>query len=824
MLWIKPGDTVTSCLWILLFVAAGGWLAYHRAVLGVWTISFLLLLLFHIHYININTGWFSSTLEILAFLAIAAVLNIPALRQILFTRFIFTAYRKFIPPMSRTEREALQAGTVGWEAELFQGMPDWQKLLAIPVASLTAEEQAFFDGPVNEACRLAHDWEITHLRADLPPELWQFLKTERFFGLSIPKKYGGREFSASAHLAILTKLYGHSVTLATTVNVPNSLGPAELILHYGTDEQKNYYLPRLARGEEIPCFALTSPEAGSDASAIPDTGIVCRGQWEEKEITGIRLNWDKRYITLAPVATLLGLAFKLYDPDHLLGNQEDYGITCALIPTHIPGIHIGRRHFPLNAVFQNGPTQGNNVFIPVDWIIGGVKMAGHGWRMLMECLATGRAISLPASAVGGSKTALHATGAYTRIRKQFNLPIGKFEGVQEALTRMTAYTYLIDSAVKFTAATIDQGKRPTVASAMMKYHATERARQIANDAMDIHGGKSICLGPRNYLARFYQTIPISITVEGANILTRGLIIFGQGAMRCHPYLLTEMQAAEDSNTQRGLKTFDKAFCHHLGYIISNLSRALFLSLTSARLVSIPYSSGKIRRYYQHFTRFSAVFALLADCAILTLGADLKRKEKLSARLGDILSLLYMGSTVLKRYQTQTPEEQENDYSIIQWICQDLLLTIQQQLNNFLHNFPNRLIAGILRVLAFPLGKNFTAPSDRLGQQIAELLQNSFTTRQRWTDGIYLANDPGNLLNLLNQTAEQLIILEPLEKRLYNAVHAGKITGRTFPEQIAGALSVQLFTHEEAERLLAADAARKKVIAVDDFAPHELERH
>lgn len=807
---------MTTTIWTLLFLAAAWVLAYHRASLSVWTISLAVLIALHDRFAHVSV--YILTLETLIFIGLALILNITPVRQRLLSLSFLVIYRKLMPHMSRTEREALQAGTVGWEAELFQGMPDWQKFLAIPVCALTAEEQAFLDGPVNEVCRMTHDFDVTHNRGDLSPEVWQYLKAQGFWSLGIPKQYGGKAFSATAHLAILIKLYGHSVTLGTTVNVPNSLGPAELLLNYGTEQQKNYYLPRLAKGEEIPCFALTGPEAGSDAGSIPDTGIVCRGQFEGKDIIGIRLNWNKRYITLAPVATILGLAFKLYDPEHLLGTQEDLGITCALIPTHTPGIKIGRRHFPLNAVFQNGPTQGHDVFIPIDWIIGGAKMAGRGWQMLMECLGAGRAISLPASAVGGAKVAAYATGAYARIRKQFNLPIGKFEGVQEALARVAAYTYLIDAAVKFTVGRIDRGEQPAVASAMMKCHATERSRHVANDAMDVHGGKGICLGPHNYLARYYQSIPIGITVEGANILTRSLIIFGQGAIRCHPYILAEMTAAQDSDKKQGLKAFDKALFGHIGYTISNFARVLFLNLTAGRLVAAP-GDKQTKYYYQQFTRFSAVFALVADAAMLSMGGELKRKERLSARLGDVLSMLYLGSTVLKRYVDD--EQPTTDLPIVHWLCQDLLFAIQQQLDGLLRNFPNRIVAGVLRILVFPYGKNFTPPSDHIGQQLAELLQSPSGTRTRITQGIYTAVDPANMMYLLEEALEQAVAVEPLEKRLHEALHAGKIKGMNFTDHVNAAVAAEILTSAEAQQLFNADAARKAVINVDDFAPDEI---
>jgi len=749
---------VLTLIWTLIFIASIWILAFQRASLSVWTISFLLLLLIHSEFST--DGPVIIFIEAAVVLILAIVLNIWPLRRLLFSSKVLTIYRRLMPRMSSTEREALEAGSVGWEGDLFSGMPDWQKLLRLSAAKLSEEEQAFLDGPVEELCRMTDDWDITHNRADLTPKTWQFIKDQGFFGLIIPKHYGGKEFSACAHAAILTKLYAHSLTLASTVSVPNSLGPAELLLKYGTEQQKNYYLPRLASGEEVPCFALTNPEAGSDAGSIPDTGIVCKGQFEGKEVIGIRINCNKRYITLAPIATIIGMAFKLYDPDHLLGDKENIGITCALIPRNTAGIEIGRRHFPLNIVFQNGPIHGKDVFIPVDWIIGGKKMAGHGWRMLMECLAVGRAVSLPSSAVGGSKMAAWATGAYARIRRQFNLPIGRFEGIEEALARIGGHTYMIDATAKFVLAAIDRGEKPAVPSAILKYHATELGRQVTIDAMDIHGGRGICLGPRNYLGRGYQGTPIAITVEGANILTRSLIIFGQGAIRCHPYVYSELNAAQDKDEKRALKKFDKALFGHMGFFISNLVRSFTLGLTAGRLVSAPHNS--CRRYYQQFSRFSAVFALLADAAMLTLGGDLKRKERLSARLGDILSALYMGCAVLKWYAEQGSPEA--DRPLVVWSCCSILFSIEKSIDELLRNFPNRLLARVLRFLVFPFGEHILYPSDRLDHKVASLLLSPTDTRTRLTQGAYLATDANNPLAILAQALEQVIAAEPLEKK------------------------------------------------------------
>jgi len=561
-------------------------------------------------------------LVVIALLAVV-LLGVRPVRRALLSAPIFNLYRKVLPQMSDTERDALEAGTVWWEGELFRGRPDWKRMLAYPRPRLTEEEQHFLDHQAEEACRMVNDWNITQERFDLPPEVWDYLKRSGFLGMIIPKEYGGLAFSAYAHSEIVTKLSTRSSALAVSVMVPNSLGPAELLLHYGTEEQKNHYLPRLARGEEVPAFALTSPWAGSDAAAIPDSGIVCKGEWQGREVIGMRVSWDKRYITLAPVCTLLGLAFRLYDPDGLLGGRKDIGITCALVPHDHPGVDTGRRHFPLNAMFMNGPTRGQDVFMPLDFIIGGPAMAGQGWRMLMECLAAGRSISLPSSNTGMSKLTARAVGGYARVRSQFRTPVGKFEGVEEALARIGGHTYMMDAARSMTAGAVDLGEKPSVVSAIVKYHVTERARQVVNDGMDVIGGKGICLGPSNFLGRAYQQIPIGITVEGANILTRSLIIFGQGAIRCHPYVLAEMRAAQSPDRRQGLDDFDRAFWGHVGFVARNKLRALGTALTGGRFVGIDADvAPEMKRYYQLLSRYSAAFALLADTSMLVLGGSL----------------------------------------------------------------------------------------------------------------------------------------------------------------------------------------------------------
>jgi len=791
-------------------------LAYHRASLLIFSMTFALLLTFLTLAYEVNV----TTLIIdILFLLIFVPLNIAPIRRRFLSQRLLNFYRAVMPTMSRTEREAISAGTVTWEGDLFRGNPNWHKLLALPAANLSAEEQAFLDGPVDTLCKMTNDWDITHNHADLTPEIWRYLKEQGFFALIIPKEYGGKGFSAYAHSQILIKASGRSITLSSTIAVPNSLGPAELLLHYGTNEQKKYYLPRLAKGEEIPCFALTSPEAGSDASSMTDHGIICWGEYQGQKTLGIRLNFDKRYITLAPVATVIGLAFKLYDPDHLLGNKVDIGITCALIPRDTPGIEIGRRHFPLNTPFQNGPIKGKDVFIPIDWIIGGSEKAGKGWVMLMECLATGRSISLPASAVGGAKVLCYAAGAYARIRKQFNLSIGRFEGIEEPLARIAAYTYIADAARTFATATVDAGEKPSVASAIVKYHVTEMGRKMACDGMDIVGGKGICLGPKNFIGRGYQAAPIGITVEGANILTRNMIIFGQGAMRCHPYVLAELEAARINDSKMALVQFDKAVMGHMGFGISNVIRSFVLGLTSALLVSAP--RGKMKRYYQQATRFSSSFALITDVCMLSLGGSLKRKESISARLGDILSYLYLLSSVLKHYYDQG--ENTEDLPLVKFASLHCLFEIQERFDEIIKNFPNRWLAAVLKVLIFPIGERFSKPRDKINHKISQLLMAPTETRQRLVKGAFLTNVKENGLADIQDALIKTIAAEPIEKTIRAAKKNGDLMGYTFVEQVQSALDKNIISIEQFDICMQADEARKKVIAVDDFDPDELAR-
>jgi acyl-CoA dehydrogenase len=745
--------------------------------------------------------------------AVSIAFNIPLVRRPFISAPLLQWFKKVLPQVSQTEQEALDAGTVWWDGDLFSGRPEWRKLLAVLRPQLTAEEQAFLDDQVEQLCAMLDEWRISHELYDLPPVVWQFIKDQGFLGMIIPRQYGGKGFSALAHSAVITKLASRSSTGTVTVMVPNSLGPAELLLHYGTDAQKNYYLPRLAKGLEIPCFALTGPEAGSDAGSIPDCGIVCRGEFQGREVLGMRVTWEKRYITLGPVATLLGLAFKLYDPEHLLGPEEDIGITLALIPTDTPGVNIGRRHFPLNAVFQNGPNSGTDVFIPMDYVIGGRERVGHGWRMLMNCLAAGRSISLPASSTGMAKLASRATGAYSRVRVQFKTPIGKFEGVEEVLARIGGNTYLMDAARVMTAGALDLGEKPSVISAIVKYHLTERGRQVINDAMDVHGGKGICMGPNNYLARTYQQIPIGITVEGANILTRSLIIFGQGAIRGHPYVLKEIAATQETDPDKALRDFDSALFGHIAFTLGNAASALFHGLSGAHFASAP-PVPDTARYYQHLTRLSAAFALLADVAMLVVGGSLKRKEKLSARLGDVLSQLYLASCVLKRYEDEGG--QQADLPLLHWSLQDALWRAQSALEGIFENFPGLPLVWLLRRIVFPLGRSYNPPGDDLGHEVARLMLAPSATRDRLTAGMYVPADEADPVGRLDIALKAVIAAEAVEAKIRAGVKGGRIKGN-MPEELAAQAAQQGIITAEDETLMArAKQLRRAVIMVDDF--------
>ena len=804
-------------LWILVLVVGIAYLAHRRTAplpaLGVVAV-YLLAMGAWSH----APGWLLLIFWVLL-AVVAAPLLLPDLRRQYFTKPLFSWFQKVLPPMSETERDAIDAGTVWWDGELFSGRPDWDKLLAYPKAQLTEEEQAFIDGPTEELCAMVSDWEIGQAM-DLPPQAWEHIKTHGFFALIIPKEYGGKGFSAYAHSQVAMKLATRSGDLASTVMVPNSLGPAELLLHYGTEEQRNHYLPRLARGDDIPCFALTGPLAGSDAGAMPDTGVICKGEWEGKETLGLRLNWEKRYITLGPVATLLGLAFKAHDPDHLLGEEEDLGISLALIPTDTPGVEIGRRHLPLGAAFMNGPNSGKDVFIPLEYLIGGQEMLGKGWMMLMNCLSVGRSISLPAVGTGAAKFTSLVTGQYAQVREQFNVPLSAFEGIQEALARIGGNAWLMDSARMLTANAVDLGEKPSVLSAILKYHLTERGRECISHAMDVHGGKGIIMGPNNYLGRNWQGAPIFITVEGANILSRNLMIFGQGAIRCHPLVLKEMALAGREDHDQALKEFDGLLMQHIGFAVSNAASTLVLNLGFGHFEKAP-GNRLSQGYFRALNRQAAAFALLADLSMMLLGGELKRRERLSARLGDVLSHMYLASAALKRYHDlDSPDHLE---PLFAWAMEESLGESERALDELLSNFPNKVLGCLLRVIVFPFGRRHTGPSDALDAEVAAVIGRAKgdPTLEELLAGCYRPQSAEDPVGALQHAYDLLGASHPLQKKLHSALKSGQVKPAAGEHAIDAALQAGVLQPAEAQTLRDAEAARRKVIDVDDFSKEEL---
>lgn len=727
----------------------------------------------------------------------------------------FKMFKKVLPPLSSTEKEAMEAGSVWWDAELFSGKPNFKTLHQYPTPKLTAEEQSFMDNELVTLLDMLDDQKIVKEDRDLSPEVWEFLRKERFFSLIISKEYGGREFSSHANSTIVSSIATRSISAAVSVMVPNSLGPGELLSHYGTQEQKDYWLPRLADGTDIPCFALTGPEAGSDAGGIPDQGVVCYGKHNGEEVLGIRLSWNKRYITLAPVATVLGLAFKLQDPDGLLGDKKDVGITCALIPADHEGVEIGERHDPLGSAFMNGPTRGEDVFIPMDWLIGGADYAGKGWRMLVECLSAGRGISLPALGAAIGHLTTRTTGAYAYVRKQFGMSIGKFEGVAEAMGRIGGLTYLLEATRTLTTTSLDMKEKPGIVTAIAKYHMTEIARTLLNDSFDIHAGRAIQDGPMNYLAKHYVGIPVAITVEGANILTRNLMIFGQGATRCHPYVLKEMEAAANPDAEQGAKEFDDLLFKHIKHATGNTFGALGAALTGSRFIKADMS-GPTKKYYKDITRLSRDLAVSADFAMLTLGGDLKRKEMISARLGDGLSFLYMASAALKKYEDEG--RQQGDLDFVHYAVQHCLYNAAKSLNEAYTNFPVKYVGGVLKGLLFPLGNHFNKPSDELSMRIAEAMMTPGAQRDRLTHLCYVGKAEDDNIGLMEKAFLAMYEIKPLERKLIKGVKDGKVARKgLLNDRLQQALDADVLTQEEVDKIKAADKLRYKAIQVDHFS-------
>lgn len=801
-------------IWICAAFGVGFILTFHQARMAWWALGVAAWVL---------AGWGLEIVSPLTAGILAAVvapvlllLTFRPLRRAILSRPAMAGFRQIMPRMSATEQAAVEAGNVWWDAELFAGKPDWRRLLSTPAPSLTAEEQRFLDVETEHLCDLANDWETTSVWQDLSPEAWAYAKDKGFLGMIVPKSYGGLGFSAYAHSQVIQKLSTRCSAAAVSVMVPNSLGPAELLLHYGTEDQKNHYLPRLARGQEIPCFALTNPYAGSDAASITDTGVVCKGMWNGEETLGFRISWRKRYITLAPVATVLGLAFRAIDPDGLLGGEAEPGITCVLIPRDHPEVNIGRRHWPLNAVFQNGPTSGDDVFVPMEMVIGGREQVGAGWRMLMECLAAGRAISLPSSNVGMSKLAVGMVGAYVAIRRQFNQPIGAFEGVQEALARMAGHLYATDAVRRLAAAALDQGEKPSVVSAIAKYHVTERARTVINDGMDVIGGKGVCMGPGNFLARAYQQIPVAITVEGANIMTRTLIIYGQGAIRCHPYVLTLMRTAGAGE----LKPFDAALFGYVGFLFRNMARALTFGLTGGVFIGAPHGAApQLRRYYRATTRLSTLLALASDLSMATVGGALKRKGALTGRLGDILSQLFILTSVLKRFEDEgRPAE---DLPFVHWAAQDALARAGAAWRSLLANHPSRGAALLLKLIGAPFGLNTPEPDDRCAAAVAGLIQVHGSARDRLVAGSWTARVEVDPIAATIAAFDLYPQVEAVERRLKDAIRSGRITRAPqnltlLADWAAEAESKGLIDAQERELIGRFAAYADQAIQVDDF--------
>ncbi len=801
---------IAILLTLLVAAVAGLILAYKGHGYQAWVAAlFIILVGWAFSAGGVGALWW--TIAIITFVA-AAAFGVGAIRKAISAKLLMPLMRSALPKIGKTEKTALEAGTVWWDGDLFSGDPNWKKLLAYEEPQLTEEEQAFLDGPVTELCRMLDDWQIAQDH-DMPDEVWQYMKDNGFFAMIIPKAYGGKEFSALCNSRVVTMISSRSVVAAVTVMVPNSLGPAELLLHYGTEEQKNHHLPRLASGEDIPCFALTGPEAGSDAGSIQSEGIVCEREVDGEKILGVSLTFRKRYITLAPVATLIGLAFKLKDPDGLLGKTRNLGITCALVPSDTPGIQQGNRHDCLGVHFMNGTLAGDDVFVPLNAIIGEKDGAGEGWKMLMDCLAAGRAISLPALSVGCAQLAARVTGAYGTVREQFNTPIGRFEGIEEPLARIGGYAYLMSAARTLTCGALNAGEQPSVISAIMKAYMTEGMRKVMMDAMDIRAGSAIVRGRRNILARAYQSVPIGITVEGANILTRTMITYGQGAIRCHPFVQSEIQSIEDNDAN----AFDRAMFGHINHATKNFVRAFMLGLTNGALAR-EFVDSKVSGYFQQLTRFSAAFSSASEIAMLTLGGKLKRREKIAGRLADCLAWMYIASAVLKRYADS--ETKKEDLPFVQWACETALYEIQSALDGVCANLDSALAGRLLRLIILPRGRKVRPPKDKHGAHIARALLEDRAERERLTADIFIPDQDEPGLGMLEAGLDRAVESIKVETKLRDAVRAGKLERAPGPVLAKNGVIANIITPEEYEQIEEADHVRDIVITVDEYTPEE----
>ncbi len=800
---------------ILLTIAGATALSLHRAPILAWSALFLVASI----ALLISSGFGFTFFLFAALTSLTALFSIDNIRSKYLARPAFNAIAKIIPPVSETEKEALDSGTVGWDAELFSGAPDYDKLRAISPIRLSDDEQAFLEGETETLCKIIDDWQVRANDREVPDEIWQYVKDNGFLGMLISKKHGGLGFSAQAQSLILGKIASRSPDVSVIVMVPNSLGPGELIEKYGTEQQVEHYLPRLAKGLEVPCFGLTGPTSGSDAATMRDIGVITKGEFEGKETIGIKLNWEKRYITLGPKATLLGLAFRLFDPDHLLGEKEDIGITLALIPADHKGVNIGDRHLPNGCAFPNGPNSGKDVFIPLEWIIGGEERLGQGWKMLMSCLAAGRAISLPSSSTAAAKSMLRFTTAYGRIRNQFGMPINNMEGVEERLSRMVETSYVLEAARALTASMVSGGEKPAVISALLKYQSTEWARVAVNDAMDIHGGRGICDGPSNYLQSAYQSIPVGITVEGANILTRTLITFAQGSLRSHPYLYKEVEAVQNEDKEEGFEQFEPLLYGHLKYSLANVFGALFHNITFGAAAHAPHRSGNITKWYRGLSRASRNFALLSDLTVAILGGSLKMRQKISGRMADALSELYFLSAILKRYEDDG--QITDDLVFVDYTAQNALHRFYTSLDGVLENYPSPIVGWLLKRIIFPFGQHHKKAKDRLGKAIVKKVLNETESRERLTSHIFVSHDEDDATGILEVTLKEVIELAPVSKKLELAIKQGLVKRYHGIDWHQQAVKAKILSDNEAERLKRLEELTAKVIAVDQFKPEQV---
>jgi acyl-CoA dehydrogenase len=791
----------------LLYIVFSLVVLYRMMPALVWEIGSAIYLLIATFFIGLP--WLVGILLWAVIIGVIVMLRVKPVRLML-TNALFQRAVESIPKLSKTEEEALNAGDTWLEEDIFRGTPNWSRLASVSTV-LTEEEQAFLDHETEILCSMLDEWQITQAR-DLPDNVWAYLKENGFFGLVIEKKYGGKGFSARAHSDIVVKIASRSGVAAVTVMVPNSLGPGELLQHYGTDEQKNHFLPRLAKGIDIPCFALTEPDAGSDATSIKSEAVVMNKKMDGKTVLGLMLTLNKRWITLSPIATLIGLAVKLKDPDGLLNGVGMEGITCLLIPRDSENLQIGNRHLPADQPFMNGTIRGEDIFVPITSIIGGQENAGRGWQMLVECLSIGRSISLPALGAASSSVSYVTTGAFARIRRQFNVEIAQFEGIEEKLAEIAGLAYLTNSTRLLTVAAVNEHKKPSVASAIAKYFNTEFGRIVLNDAMDVHAGRAVVVGPRNYLSNHYQGIPISITVEGANIMSRNLLIFGQGSMACHPFVRKEFYAVAKEDKA----AFRELIWQHITYFLHNFSKTVCTAWTGGRFISAPASP--LKREYQRLARMSYAFAWLADLSLIYLGGDLKRKERLSARLADGMAYLYMAMAALRNCQQHQEHADQQVHAT--WAVSYCFYHAQKSLIEFCNNFPVRSIGFVIRMLAFPWGQSMRYPSDKLDHKLSRLMTENNDYRASIIKSMYLSGDASQPIDKMEHALQLILKHADLYKKVSDLK---RYTFANLKEKLAEKVLSGSITQQEMDTLVAMERARWDAMQVDEFTYESMKK-